>query len=148
MTNLLINRTRSRLSHLVSKYANASRERKVVASLKLSHRNRPRVPNLINYNYCVKYVTGLKDYVCVPGQRGLNLSPVMAKDRDLTSKSEAVNLLVNSCVTNAHSVIGLPQKKGVNPNYCHNCTEIKYVQDVSYVGHLSSVNLVTNVQLL
>ena len=33
----------------------------------------------------------------------------------------------------------------MNPNYCHNYTEIKYVKDVSCVGHLSSVNLVTNV---
>ena len=71
----------------------------------------------------------------------MNPSPVMAKDRDLTSKSETVNLLLNSCVANAHSVIGLPQKKGV----IHNYTEIKYVKDVSCVGHLSSVNLVTNV---
>ena len=35
-------------------------------------------------------------------------------------------------------------KKGVIPNYCHNYTEIKYVKDVSCVGHSSSVNLVTN----
>ena len=68
----------------------------------------------------------------------------MAKNRDLSSKSETVNLLVNSCVANAHSVTGLPQKKGINPNYCHNYTEIKYVKVVSCVGHLSSVNLVTN----
>ena len=145
MTDLLINRTGSRLSQLGSKYANASRERKVVASLQVFHRNRPRVPNLVNDNCCVKCVTGLKDSVCVPSQRGLNPSPVIAKDKDLTNKSETVNLPVNSCVANAHSVIGLPQKKGVNPNYCHNYTEIKYVKDVSCVGHLSSVNLVTNV---
>ena len=63
----------------------------------------------------------------------------------ISSKSETVNLLVNSCVANADSVTGLPQKKGVNPNYCCNYTEIKYVNDVSCVGHLSSVNLVTNV---
>ena len=37
------------------------------------------------------------------------------------------------------------QKKGVNPIYYHNYTEMKYVKDVSCVGHLSSVNLVTNV---
>ena len=36
-------------------------------------------------------------------------------------------------------------KEGVNPNYCHNYTELKYVKDVSCVGHLNSVNLVTNV---
>ena len=63
----------------------------------------------------------------------------------MTSKSETVSLLVNSCVANVHSVKGLPQKKGVIPNYCHNYTEIKYVRDVSCVGHLSSVNFVTNV---
>ena len=39
------------------------------------------------------------------------------------------------CVVNVHFVTGFPQKKGVNPNYCHNYTEIKYVKDVSYVGH-------------
>ena len=69
-----------------------------------------------------------------------------AGNRDLTSKSETVNLPVNFCVANAHSVVGFPQKKGgVIPNYCHNYTEIKYVKDVSCVGHLSSVVLVTNV---
>ena len=68
----------------------------------------------------------------------------MAKNRDFSSKSETVNLLVNSCVENAHSVTGLPQKKGVIPNYCYNSTEIKYVKDVSCLGHLSSVNLVIN----
>ena len=81
----------------------------------------------------------------MPCQRVLNPTPGIAKDRDLTNKSETVNLLVNSCVANAHSVIGLPQKKGVNPSYCHKYTEIKYMKDVSCVGHLSSVNLVTNV---
>ena len=55
-----------------------------------------------------------------------------------------VFLHVNSCVANVHSVAGLPQKKGVNPNYCHNYTEIEYVKDVSCVGHLSSANIVTN----
>ena len=40
---------------------------------------------------------------------------------------------------------GLPQKKGANPNCCQMYTQIKYVKDVSCVGHLSSVNLVTNV---
>ena len=69
MTNL-INRTRSCLSQLGIKYVNASRERKVVASLKLSHRNRPKVPNIVNDNYCVKCVTRLTDCVCVPSHRG------------------------------------------------------------------------------
>ena len=54
----------------------------------------------------------------------LNPSPV-------TSKSETVFLHVNSFVANVHSVTWLPQKKGVNPNYCYNHTEIKHVNDVS-----------------
>ena len=116
-----------------------------MASLPLFHRNRPRVLNHVNDNYCVKCATRLKDCAFVPGQLGLNPSPVMAKNRDFSSKSDTVNLLVNSCVADVHSVTGLPQKKGVIPNYCHNYTEIRYVKDVYCVGHLSSVNLVTNV---
>ena len=73
--------------------------------------NRPRVLNLVNGNYCVKCVTGLRVCVCVPSQRGLNPSPAIAKDRDLTNKSKTVNLLVNCCVANAHSVIELPHLK-------------------------------------
>ena len=80
----------------------------------------------------------MKDSVHVSGKKEtLNPSPV-------TSKSKTVFLPVNSCVTNVHSVTGLPQKKGVNPNYCYHYTEIKYVKDVSCVGHLSSANIVTN----
>ena len=48
------------------------------------------------------------------------------------------------CVANAHIVTGLPQRKGVNPHCCQMYTEIKYVKDVSFLGHLSSVNLITN----
>ena len=77
--------------------------------------------------------------------QGLNPSPVIAGRKDLTSKSETVNSHVNSCVANVHSVTGLPQKKGVIPFYCQNYTEIKYVKDVSCVGHMSSVNCITNV---
>ena len=54
-----------------------------------------------------------------------------------------LNLNVDFCVANAHIVTGLPQRKGIIPN-CQMNTEIKYVKDVSCVGHLSSVNLVTN----
>ena len=63
----------------------------------------------------------------------------------MTSKSETVILHVNSFVANVRSVTGLPQKKGVNPNYCYNHTEIKHVNDVSCVGHLSSANTAKNV---
>ena len=55
-----------------------------------------------------------------------------------------LNLNVDFCVANAHIVTGLPQRKCINPNCCQMYTEIKYVKDVSCVGHLSSVNLVTN----
>ena len=91
-------------------------------------------------------MAGLKDSVYVSGQlESLNPSPIIAGRKDLTSKSETVNSHVNSCAVNVHSVTGLPQKKGVIPLYCQNYTKIKYVKDVSCVGHLSSVNLATNV---
>ena len=138
MTEFHHNRTGSCHFQLGSKYTNVSRERKVVASLPLSHRNRPRVQNNVNDNYCVQSVTGLKDFACVPGQGSLNPSPVMEKHRALTNESETVFLHVNSCVANVHSVTGLPQKKGVNPNFCQKDTEIKHVKAVSCVGHLSS----------
>ena len=93
----------------------------------------------VNDNYCVLNVAGVKDSVHVSGKKqDLNPSPV-------TSKSETVFLHVNSFVANVPSVTGLPQKKGVNPNYCHNHTEIKYVKCVSCIGHLSSAITVTNV---
>ena len=75
----------------------------------------------------------------------MNVSPVMEKHRALSNKRETVFLHVNSCVANVHSVTGLPQKKGLNPNFGQKYTEIKYVKNVSCVGHLSSANLVTNV---
>ena len=117
MTEFHNNWTGSHPFQLGSKYTNTSREMKVVASLLLSHRNHPRVQSNVNDNYCVQSVTGLKDFVCVPGQKSLNPSPEMEKHRALTNKSKIVFLHVNSCVANVHSVTGLPQKKGVNPNF-------------------------------
>ena len=111
-----------------------------MASLQPSPRKRLRVPSCVNDNQCVEFVTGQKDSVYVSGQIGLNPSPVIAGDKKVTGHSH-----VDFCVANAHSVTGLPQKKGVYPTYCQNDTEIKYVKDVSCVGHLSSANLVTNV---
>ena len=68
------------------------------------------------------------------------------KDLFVASKRETVNLHVNSCVVSLiHFVRGYPQKKGVKPVNCQNYTEIKYVKNVSCEGHLSYVNLVTNV---
>ena len=104
-----------------------------------SPKSLPRGSRSINDNYCVLNVAGVKNSIHVSGKRkDLNPSPV-------TSKSKTVFLHVNSFVANVHSVTGLPQKKGVNPNYCCTDTEIKHVNDVSCVGHLSSANTVTNV---
>ena len=61
------------------------------------HRSRPRVPSHVNDNYCVQCATGLKDCVCVPGQLDLNHSPVVAKDKIMTSKSETCKLLCCKC---------------------------------------------------
>ena len=60
------------------------------------------------------------------------------------SKNIFLVLHVNSCVANVHSVTGLPQKKGVNPNYYYNHTEIKHVKGVSCVDRLNFANIVTN----
>ena len=65
---------------------------------------------------------------------------MIARDKKVTVDSN-----VDFCVANAHFVTRLPQKKRVNPNCCQMYTEIKYVKEVSYVGQLSSANLVTNV---
>ena len=84
-------------------------------------------------------VTGQKNSVCVTGQQGLNPPPTVAGDKKVT-----LNFNVDFCVANTHIVTGLPQRKSVNPICCQMYTEIKYVKYVSCVGHLSSVNLVTN----
>ena len=99
------------------------------------------VQRRINDNYCVLNVAEVKESVHVSDKKALNPSPV-------TSKSKTVFLHVNSCVANVHSVTGLPQKKGVNPNYCYNQTEIKHVNDVSCAGHLSTANIVTNIPIV
>ena len=79
----------------------------------------------------------------------LNPSPVIAGEKDLTGKSETVNLHVNSCVVNSVLFVkGYPQKKGVNPSYCYHCQIIKCVKDVSCVDDLCSVNLVSQISHL
>ena len=109
-----------------------------MASPQHSPRSRLRVQSRVND----RFVTGEKDSVCVTSQTGLN-PPVLAGDKKVT-----LNLNVDFCVAKAHIVSGLPQRKGVNPKCCQMYTEIKYVKDVSCVGHLSSVNLVTMPNLL
>ena len=86
-------------------------------------------------------MVGLKNSVIVSDKmEGLNPPPVTDQ------KNSKLTLNVDSHVANAHIVTGLPQRKGVNPNICQLYTEIKYVKDVSCVGQLPSVKLVTNAQ--
>ena len=75
----------------------------------LSSGNRLQGPSHINDNYCVNYVIGQKNSVCVTGQADLDPAPVVA------GNSKVSLLTVNSCVANAYIVTGLPQRKGVNP---------------------------------
>ena len=133
------NQTGSPLHRPGNKLDTSKLDRKVMVKPQTSPKSRPRVSRSINDNYCVLNIAGVKDSVHVSGKKqNLNSSPVI-------SKSETVFLHVNSFVANVHSVTGLPQKKGVNPNYCCTHTEIKHVNNVSCVGHLSSANTVTNV---
>ena len=141
VTSLLAITPTRRTSLLGSRLKTNSKRGEVVAKPPHSPRSRLRGPSLINDNYCVNYVTGQKNSVCVTGQADLDPAPVVAGNSKVT-----LNLTVNSCVANVHIVIGLPQRKDLNPNACPMYTEIKYVKDVSCVGHLCSVNLVTNAQ--
>ena len=89
-------------------------------------------------------VTGNNSYACVPERKESTGNQVCF----ITSKKDTVRT-VNSCVVNhAHSVTGLPQKKGVIPNYCYLCPEIKHVKGVSCVDQLSSVRNVTNIPIV
>ena len=106
-----------------------------------STKSRAKGLRSINDNYCVSNVVGLKDSVIVSDKmEGLNPPPMTDQ------KNSQLTLNVDSRVANAHIFTGLPQRKGVNPNICQLYTEIKYVKDVSCVGHLPSVKLVTNAQ--
>ena len=106
-----------------------------------STKSRPKDLRSVNDNYCVSNVVGLKDSVIVSDKmEGLNPPPVTDQ------KNSKVTLNVDSCVASVPIVTGLPQRKGVNPNACQLYTKIKYVKNVFCVGHLSSVNLVTNAQ--
>ena len=105
------NRTGSPLHRPGSKLETGKLFRKVVVKPQTSPKRLPRGSRSINDNYCVLNVAGVKNSVHVSSKRkDLNPSPV-------TSKSETVVIHVNSFFTNVHSVTGLPQKKGVNPNY-------------------------------
>ena len=112
-----------------------------MARPQLLHRNLPRGSSLINDNHCIFPVTGQKNSVLITSQGDLNPAPVVSENSQVT-----LNFNVDSHVANAHIVTGLPQRKGVNPTFCQMYTEIKYVKNVSCVGHLCSVNLVTNAQ--
>ena len=139
MTSRLASTTGNRTFGLGSRLKTNNKAGRVVAKPQHSPRIRLRVPSLINDNHCVNSVTGQKNSVHVTGQGDLNPAPVVARNSKVT-----LNLNVDSHVANAHIVTGLPQRKGINPTFCQMYTEIKYVKNVTCVGHLSSVNLVTN----
>ena len=117
-------------SLLGSRLKTSNKRGRVVVKPQHSPRSRPRVSSLINDNHFVNSVTGQKNSVHVTGQGDLNPAAVLAGNSKVT-----LNLNVDSCVANAHIVTGLPQRKGVNPTYCQMYTEIKYVKNVSCVGH-------------
>ena len=139
--NLDTSRTRNPLHRLGNRSETGKLVRKVGVKLQTSTRSRPKGLRSTNDNYCVSNVVGLKDSVIVSDKmEGLNPPP------KTDQKNSKLTLNVDSHVANAHIVTGLPQRKGVNPNICQLYTEIKYVKDVSCVGQLPSVKLVTNAQ--
>ena len=139
--NLHTSQTGNPLHRLGNKSETGKLVRKVGVKPQTSTRSLPKGLRSINDNYCVSNVVGLKDSVIVSDKmEGLNPPPVTDQ------KNSKLTLNVDSHVANAHIVTGLPQRKGVNPNICQLYTEIKYVKDVSCVGQLPSVKLVTNAQ--
>ena len=139
--DLHTSRTGSPLHQLGNKSETGKLVRKVEVKPQTSTRSRPKGLRSINDNYCVSNVVGLKNSVIASDKmEGLNPPPVTDQ------KNSKVTLNVDSCVASVPIVTGLPQRKGVNPNACQLYTKIKYVKNVFCVGHLSSVNLVTNAQ--
>ena len=63
------------------------------------------------------------------------------QDCFVTGKDTVRTLTVNSClvVDHVHFANAYLQKKGLNPNYCYLCSEIKHVNDLSWVDQSSSV---------
>ena len=114
---------------------------------------RPRGKRNINDSYCVNCVVGKRNRVHVTGKlNSLSVKTKIARQKDclfVTTKRKTVNFLpVNSCVVTHVPFAGrLLQKKGVNPDIVHH-PEIKYVNDVSCVDHLSSVKNITNVPIV
>ena len=141
MIDLRVTTTGNLPFRLGSRLKTSNKPGKVVASPQRSPRSLPRGSSLINDNQCVNSVTGQKNSVHVTSQGDLNPAPVVSENSKVT-----LNFNVDSHVANAHIVTGLPQRKGVNPTFCQMYTEIKYVKNVSCVGHLCSVDLVTNAQ--
>ena len=86
-------------------------------------------------------MVGLKDSVIVSDKmEGLNPPPVTDQ------KNSKVTFNVDSQLQMLILSPGCRKRKGVNPTFCQLYTEIKRVKNVSCVGHLPSVNLVTNAQ--
>ena len=98
-----------------------------MASLQHSPRSRLRVQSCVNDNQCVEFVTGLKDQ---PGQ----------KDSRGQKSDCKFSCRFLCCKCSFCYQVAAKERHKSQLLY----TEIKYVKDVSCVGHLSSANLVTN----
>ena len=116
----------------------------------------------INDNYCVSSVAGSSVNACSTSKEACSVTSVTGnkscvnvtgeelytrnQDCFITCKEDNLRTLtVNSSVANhVPFVSGLPQKKGVIPNYCHLYPEIKHVKGVFCVNQSSSVQNVTN----
>ena len=94
-----------------------------------SPRSRLRVPSHVNDNHCVN---------CVTGQTGLNPPPVVAKDKKVT-KFECRPLCCKWSY--CHRVATKERHKS---QLLSNVHRNKICERCLCVGHLSSVNLVTN----
>ena len=136
-----------------------SYRQKIRASPPSTHHVRPRASLLINDDYCVNFQcskrlarskqtlnvnqchhTGPECKLCsVPSHR----TRVWKDIKDLSDFTRSCKL---NCATHAHIVKGQPQKKGVSPAVVRQRQSLKYVNNVSCVNHLSSVNLVPNVK--
>ena len=110
-----------------------------------TYNNRPRGKRILNDNYYVYCVAGRDQYVCVTGIMGILEKNLTRKDCLVVTRSTETRTFSNvNCgvVKLVPFAGGLPQNKGLNPDY-H--MTIKAVKGVSCVDQFSSVNLVTKV---
>ena len=114
---------------LGSRLKTSNKPGEVVARPQRSPRSLPRGSSLINDNHC-KFCDRSEELCTCHRSGRLEPSTSGVQEQKVT-----LNFNVDSHVANAHIVTGLPQRKGVNPTFCQMYTEIKYVKNVSCVGH-------------